>query len=351
MNWTQLYFAIISGRCRGLPSSMARIILSILSLPYAICAAVRNLQYDLRLKNSYRASIPVISIGNVTTGGTGKTPMVEYVASYYRERGLRVAILSRGYGKKSNEGMNDEGLLLDQNLPDVPHLQGSNRVELAEIASEELESEILILDDGHQHRQLQRDLNMVLIDATNPFGYGWVLPRGLLREPLGNALKRAGLIVITRTNLVTDQDKQKITEKIRQRIPPEISVVESIHCPQDLLMADGSRAVLNSIQGKKAAIFSGLGNPEAFRMTVQELGLEICAEREYPDHHDYSESDLAELSAWVANSGADLALTSQKDLVKLPVDHLGGKPLAAIRIGLVITAGENQLKDLLDNLL
>src|SRR5439155_4635434 len=129
----------------------------------------------------------------------GNTPCVEYLARHYRDLGLRVAVLSRGYGAR--EGRNDEALVLEANLPDVPHLQGADRVALARIAVEELESNVLVLDDGFQHRRLARDLDVVLIDATEPWGYGYLLPRGLLREsPRG--LKRAGAVLLTRCDQV-----------------------------------------------------------------------------------------------------------------------------------------------------
>src|SRR5207244_12530469 len=128
-------------------------------------------------------------------GGTGKTPCAEFVARFFRQLDLRVALLSRGYG--SQAGRNDEALVLEENLPDVPHLQGPDRAALAQVAVEELDSEILVLDDGFQHRRLHRDLDIVLIDATCPWGYGHLLPRGLLREPI-SSLKRAHVAMLTR---------------------------------------------------------------------------------------------------------------------------------------------------------
>ena len=148
-----------------------------MSLLYGLVVRVRNRAYDGGLFQIRRVDVPVVSIGNLTAGGTGKTPCVEYVARFYRQLDLRVAILSRGYGAAS--GPNDEALLLEENLPDVPHLQGADRVETATTAVEELESEVLVLDDGFQHRRLGRDLDVVLIDATCPWGYGHLLPRGL----------------------------------------------------------------------------------------------------------------------------------------------------------------------------
>src|SRR4029077_10261881 len=140
----------------------------------------RNLAFDHGWKTSVKVGVPVVSVGNLTLGGTGKTQCVEYLAKLFRGNDLQVAILSRGYGM--DRGPNDEALVLEENCPDVPHLQGPDRATLAQTAIEELESDLLILDDGFQHRRLHRDLDIVLIDATCPWGLGYLFPRGLLRE-------------------------------------------------------------------------------------------------------------------------------------------------------------------------
>ena len=351
MSRTALYLSLISGQRRGPLATLAKLALTLPATAYALVTGLRNKAYDLGLAKSFTAAAPVVSIGNATTGGTGKTPMVEYVARHYRSQGLMVAILSRGYGSAHEGGMNDEGLLLDQNLPDVPHLQGPDRVELARIATNELESQALILDDGHQHRRLNRDLNIVLIDATCPFGHNWLLPRGLLREPLAQALRRANLIVLTRSDMVTPAEKEKIRQKTTRLTRPGTPWVESTHKPLDLLMADGHVQPLQSILGKKVALFSGLGNPAAFRRTVEQLGAQVIAEKTFADHHQYAEADLANLSRWAAALSPDLVLTSQKDFVKLPIEHLGGRPLGALRIGLEIIAGETELTQALNKII
>src|SRR5262249_38150143 len=153
-------------------------LLAAASIPYSVVVRCRNRLYDCCPKRSVRVGVPVVSVGNLTLGGTGKTPCVEYVARFYRRCGIRVVILSRGYG--SNRGRNDEALLLEENLPDVLHLQGKDRVQLARQAIAKLGAEILILDDGFQHRRLYRDLDLVLIDVLNPLGHGALFPRGLL---------------------------------------------------------------------------------------------------------------------------------------------------------------------------
>src|SRR5262249_25329340 len=160
-------------------------------------------------------------------GGTGKTPCVEYIARFYREMGLLVAILSRGYG--AEHGPNDEALVLEENLPDVPHLQGADRVGLARAAVQELESEVLVLDDAFQHRRLARDLDIVLVDATNPWGHGHLLPRGLLRES-PHGLRRAGVVVLTRCDQVSDQERAKLSDRVAG-LTLRAAVVETKHGP------------------------------------------------------------------------------------------------------------------------
>jgi tetraacyldisaccharide 4'-kinase len=182
------YLRIIRGQTRGPGASLACAGLGLASTAYGLGVAVRNAAYDRGWKTAHHARVPVISIGNITLGGTGKTPMVEWLARWYRRRGVRVTLLSRGYGHEG--GINDEGLVLEENLPDVPHLQDPDRVRLAEIAAVELEAELIVLDDGFQHRRLARDLDLVMLDALDPFGLRRLFPRGLLREPI-RALRRA----------------------------------------------------------------------------------------------------------------------------------------------------------------
>src|SRR3954470_198255 len=205
------YLRLIRGESRGLTAGAARAVLGLGAAGYGLAMAARNFAFDRGWRTVHRASVPVVAVGNLTLGGTGKTPMVEYLARWYRARGLRVAILSRGYGRI--DGLNDEGRVLEENLPDVPHLQDRDRAGLARVAVEELESELLILDDGFQHRRLARDLDIVLIDALDPFGLGRLFPRGLLREPLG-ALRRASLVVLTRADLVSDDAAREIRARV-----------------------------------------------------------------------------------------------------------------------------------------
>jgi tetraacyldisaccharide 4'-kinase len=332
--------ALVSGRRRGLWPGLQRGGLALASVPYGVGVRLRNWLYDRGWKPSQRVPVPVVSVGNLTLGGTGKTPCVEYVARFYRERGLRVAILSRGYG--SEHGPNDEALVLEENLDDVPHYQGPDRVALAESAIEESESEVLVLDDGFQHRRLARDLDLVLLDATDPWGHGRLFPRGLLREP-PRSLRRAGAVVLTRCDQVDDGPRRRLRDEAA-RLAPGVPVAETTHRPTALVNAERETTGLRLLAERPVAAFCGIGNPEAFRRTLAGMGAEPVAFRTFPDHHAYARADVEELRAWASRQATDCAVvTTQKDLVKLRLSQLSGRPLWALRISLHFEAGQDAL--------
>lgn len=338
------YHALIRGDRAGPWPALLRAGLWAASLGYRLGVSCRNLAFDRGWKKVHKVAVPVVSVGNLTTGGTGKTPFVEYVARFYRQHDLCVALLSRGYG--SEAGRNDEALVLEENLPDVPHLQGADRVALAATAVEELDSEILVLDDGFQHRRLHRDLDIVLIDATCPWGHGYLLPRGLLREPIGG-LERAQVVVLTRCDLVSSDGVRSIRDVVL-RIKPDVPIVESIHRPARWRNASQVSVELDSLRDRPVGAFCGLGNPQAFRQTLEQLGLTVSAWRTYPDHHAYTKEDVEDLRTWARQLHADAVLaTTQKDLVKLRLDRLGDRELWALQIQLQLTSGREALDGLL----
>ena len=341
------FLRLVRGETRGVLPSAARIGLGGIAGLYRSIVAARNLAFDRGWKASHRAEVPVVSVGNLTLGGTGKTPMVEWVSRWYRARGVRVAILSRGYGDSS--GLNDEGRVLEENLPDVPHLQAPDRVDLARRAVEELESELLVLDDGFQHRRLARDLDLVLLDALDPFGLGRIFPRGLLREPV-KSLRRAGVVVLSRADLVDEATRRLIRERAGRAAGP-LRWAEARHAPLDLIDAEGRSYSLSDADGRKVGAFCGIGNPEGFRRTLEGLGVEVSGFRAFPDHHPYEASDVADLTTWVRSLGIELTLTTQKDLVKLRTLNLGPAPLRALRIGLEVIDGAEVLDRALSALL
>jgi tetraacyldisaccharide 4'-kinase len=336
------FHALVRGDRKGPGPGLQRSGLRVLSVPYGLGVRLRNWLFDHGWSKSVRAEVPVVSVGNLTVGGTGKTPCVEYVARYYRERDMRVAVLSRGYG--SDAGRNDEALVLEENLPDVPHLQGPDRAELAGVAVDELDSEVLILDDGFQHRRLVRNLDLVLIDTTLPWGHGYLLPRGLLREP-PSSLGRAGAILLTRCDQVSLAEVQTIRHEIERRAPAA-TIAESIHEPAGWRNAQGTTLAAQALHGRPIAGFCGLGNPDAFRRTLTRLGLDVIAWRTFPDHHSYTRDDIEDLRRWARAQPPETALaTTQKDLVKIRLDRLGERELWALCIQLRVRSGREQLED------
>ncbi|MFO0805414.1 MAG: tetraacyldisaccharide 4'-kinase [Gemmataceae bacterium] len=329
--------AVIRGERRGPLALLARAALRVASWPYGLGVRWRNRGFDRGTRAIHRAAVPVVSVGNLSLGGTGKTPCVEYVATFYRERGVQVAILSRGYG--TDAGPNDEAMVLEENLPDVPHLQGADRSALADAAVEELEAELLVLDDGFQHRRLHRDLDIVLIDATSPPHEDCLFPRGTLREQ-PSSLKRADAILLTRCDQVSEAEVDAIREWLKGKAPG-VPIATTEHRP-----------AANELSGATVGAFCGIGNPESFRRTLESLGAVVAEFRTFPDHHAYSRKDVDDLRAWALGlpPGAAVA-TTQKDWVKLRLDELSGRPLHTVKIEMVVREGEAELHEQLSHVI
>lgn len=335
------YRDLLSGKRRGPLAVALRCLLSPLTVPYRGAIAGRNFGFDRGWLRSQRAAVPVISIGNLTVGGTGKTPLVRYVARKLREQGLRVALVSRGYGAEPGEE-NDEAMELAWGLADVPHLQQPDRVDAARIAVEELESEVILMDDGFQHRRLQRDLDIVVIDATCPFGFGRLLPRGLLREPLGS-LRRAGVIVLSRADAVTAEARREISSRLA-RIAPHAIIVQAAHRPVGLLGWPDQRADLSHLLDRPVAALCAIGNPDAFVETVRGCGAQVTAVLALPDHDPYDSATMERVRHWLADLGDRRieVICTHKDLVKLKTDRVEGHPVWALLIEIEILAGRSE---------
>ena len=347
---------LMSGRRQGPVASAARLLLSGASVGYGLGVRWRNRRFD-RTENVVRAAVPVVSIGNLTAGGTGKTPVVAYVASHFRRWGVKVAILSRGYraaepartGAACGSPQNDEALVLEHLCPGVPHLQRPDRVAAAADAVDRLGAELLVLDDGFQHRRLARDLNVVLIDATNPFGYGHLLPRGLLREPVAS-LRRADIVLLTRADVVDPGTKDGIESTIR-RFAPALPIVEVAFPPKALVNAGGQRLQLDELHETPLVAFCGIGNPTGFAATLASAGLRPAEMIPFRDHHHYGPADLDRLSRRAEALGAAAAVTTLKDLVKIRRDTLPGRaatPLWAVETGCELMKNRAALDERLD---
>lgn len=288
--------------------------------------------------HAFDPGIPTVSIGNITAGGTGKTPVTMWLAGYLACRGRRPAILSRGYRGKaekrgavvsdfsriylSAEEAGDEPLLMARSLPGVPVLTGKDRCRSAEKAKA-MGADILLLDDGFQYWKMKRGLDVVLIDSTWPFGGGHLLPRGLLREPLSH-LSRAGLLVLTKADQASDSDKAAI-RRVLEKEAPGVPVIESGHQPAECLLFEewqrGTRTAgssLDHVKGMKALLMSGVGNPGGFARTAGAAGLEVQGQIAFSDHHKYTEEDLDDAEEEARRRGADCIAVTEKDGVKLP---------------------------------
>lgn len=348
MSWATTFREIVSGRRRGVGAMAMRGLLSVVELPYSLAVRVRNGRYDRGRAKIHHVEVPVVSVGNLTLGGTGKTPMVKWIARWFRARGVRVSLVSRGYGAAEGH-RNDEALELEQSLADVPHVQSPDRVAAARVAIDELETELIVADDAFQHRRLARDLEIVLIDALEPFGFGHVFPRGTLREPLAG-LRRAELVCLTRADMVDEAERRRIEAAVRRQAP-HVAWCEVAHAPTELLAASGNAKPLENLQGTPVAAFCGIGNPAGFRHTLAHCGAEVVGWREFPDHHEYTAEDLQSLGAWIASTGARTAVCTHKDLVKLQVGRIGNVPLWAVAVEMKVLSGEEQLAAALERVM
>lgn len=336
---------LVSGRRRGVGATVLRAVLRVCEWPYRWAVCWRNRKYDRGRAEVHAAGVPVVCVGNLTLGGTGKTPVVEWLAHFLQGIGKRVVLVSRGYGSTEGEP-NDEALELQLTLPGVPHLQDRDRVAAALQAVEQHQAEVIVLDDGFQHRRLARDLDVVLLDASEPFGFEHVFPRGTLREPLAG-LSRADVVVLSRANLLSAPELERIFARVAQLAPQALRCAVAFR-PQQLINSDGERRPLELLDNKRVAVFCAIGNPAGLRHTLGELGCEVIAWREFADHHRYSEADIESLSTWAAD--ADIALCTRKDLVKLKQAHLGKVALLALQIESGFLAGQEELQNALEQL-
>ena len=324
--------------------------LRLLSFPYGAAIAVRNGLYNRGFLRQERLPCPVIAVGNVTVGGTGKTPTVILLAKLLKDRGRRPAILSRGYGGKAKGPVNvvsdgyrillswreagDEPVLMARSVPGIPVLTGPERVRTGRAAIGKFGADVLVLDDAFQHRALFRDLDILLLNGARPFGNGFLLPRGPLREP-PSAIGRAHLVIRTGT---TEEESDAPATVDALSLP----AFRGLHRPRALVEAQTGRILpLAELQGKKVCAFAGIGHPEAFRRSLAELGAGIVSFKAYPDHHPYSRPHIEALEGLAHESGAEKIVTTEKDGVRL-ADFPDFLPkVLLLRIGMEVIPAES----------
>lgn len=323
-------------------------LLYLLSLVNYLIQQTRIPLYHNSLLRTKTLGCKVISIGNITMGGTGKTPTVKMIANMLKNKGFKVAVLSRGYKGRSKERINlvsdgdkillrppyigEEAYMLAKGLKGIPILTGKDRYLIGRYAEDRFRIDVAILDDGYQHIRLHRNLNILLIDTTNPFGNNLLFPRGILREPLSN-MDRADIVLMTRchNNNTKDRDLSNIGERLKRDIPIFRSRDVAIRC---IDLNSCEERDIGILRDKKILAFCGIGSPQSFRDIIMKVGGNIVRFLTYPDHHRYSDSDIRDIKEM--GRDVEMILTTEKDGSAL-LDHLPlSFPLWGLKIDMEI---------------
>ncbi len=347
----QNYFRnLISKKDAHFSAKLIRLLLRIAAFPYATIIALRNIGFNLGLLRSYKIDIPVISIGNITAGGTGKTPIVIWLCNLLAGRNIKTAIISRGYKSKTGT-LGDEAAMMVKNCPLAKIITNSDRVSSAHKAIEKYDVEAIVLDDAFQHRRIKRDLDIIAIDATCPFGFDRILPSGLLRES-PNSLKRSQAVIITRIDQCTKNSLEEIETRIKS-INPDILIANSTHKIVSAKMIKDETISIDELKKNKVFAFCGIGNPESFSKSLTGAGLEVVGEKFFNDHQDYTKDLLKDVEVLAKKSGADILLTTQKDWVKIALlaREVFDIKCAYVAIELDITKAKQELIELIDDII
>jgi tetraacyldisaccharide 4'-kinase len=340
--------------------------LSMAAVFYGAGQKLREFCYRQKVLSSLRLPCKVVCVGNITVGGTGKTPMAMYVARVIKQAGYRVAVISRGYkgGAESSGGVvsngqsifmgpeqaGDEPYMMACRLKDIPVIVGKNRHAAGMLALTNFEPDVIVLDDGFQHLRLQRDLDLVLLDHSDPFGNAHLLPRGILREPI-SSVARAAACILTRCRANADSAGTAALDSIKKHMP-QGRVFTSLHVPYFYRIARGARIACEPVadifsaedigepEHTKIFGFSGIARNQDFQKTVKELGFKVAGFLEFQDHHRYSQEDLKAILTAAENSGARCLVTTEKDSVRIPPHSPLPLDLLIVGVRVSFSAGE-----------
>lgn len=375
--WTEavetFVLEVITGERRDKKAAVMRFLLFLLSKVFYVAVKVRRFLYDVRLLRDYTIGVQVIAIGNLTVGGTGKTPVVEKFARELQQQGRTVAILSRGYRSKppplirrlldkvllredrtpprvvsdgrslllDSETAGDEPYMLASNLKDVIVLVDKDRVKAGRYAIEKFGCDTLLLDDGFQYWKLAgRRRDIVLVDCQQPFGNDHLLPRGVLREPPSH-LSRASTIFITKCNGNVGKLRSRITQ-----LNPAAGIIECVHYPlyfEDVFTGD--REGLDFIKGKKVAAFSGIAQPESFEQSLIDQSAELVYSKRFADHHRFTQQEVLNAVNRSKKRQAEVIITTQKDAVRFPKIDRRDLPIYFMRVEIKILSGAKDFQD------
>lgn len=336
-------YKMVHGEAKGVLANIFMMVLYFFSFIYCQLLELKLTFYRWGLLKQYRLDCHVISLGNITVGGTGKTPTAQRLAVAIRDMGYKVVILNRGYRAKwkgevgvvsdgekiymSATEAGDEAFLLAKNLPKVPVLIGADRAVTGRYAVEQLHADVVILDDGYQHWRLVRDLDILLIDAINIFGNNYMLPRGTLREPLDH-LDRADVCLLTKVDQA-NSDACSIIKNTVKKYNEKALIVTSVHSPKYFVeVADWYKGASNhttpidSLKGKKVTAVSAIGNPASFEQTISDVGAEVIDSVRFADHHDYTMAEMQIIMDNAIECGSDALIITEKDLVKIPAEFI-----------------------------
>jgi len=329
--------------------------LQILSWPYRLFTTLKRSFYEGGVFKKHHLSVPVISIGNLTVGGTGKTPLVKFLVEALQKKGIRAVILMRGYmgeGADSRSEKSDEATMLRSAFPDIPVLVGANRVKNAQAFLVRNKANVFLLDDGFQHQRLSRDIDIIVVDTTNPWGNGFLLPRGTLRESK-NALKKVPIFVLTKTDLGRENVREIYNDLISRN--PKALIVEAIHKPVSFTdERTGGSIDLGIISKKQICAICSIGNPDSFIQTLTGLGANIDAQFMFIDHYVYTQKDIARVAQSCRDQKISTIVTTEKDVVKLkqfwkifPFDT----QILSLKIQIMITEEEEPFLERIDRIL
>ena len=371
----QTYFVhLVHGRdSHGVFLTVIIAILYVFSVIYGRLVNIKLSGYEVGIFKRKKLDCYVISLGNITVGGTGKTPTAQCLARDIRDLGYRVVILNRGYrakwrgdvgivsdGKKlymNAAEAGDEAFMLAKHLPDVPVLIGAERAVTGRYAIEHFGAEVAILDDGYQHWQLQRDMDILLVDAVNVFGNGYILPRGTLREPISH-LERADVCLMTKVDQAAEGSRELIRDTV-QKYNDHALMVESIHQPRCFIeLSDWYRNIssqgidVSYMKGKRVMAVSAIGNPASFEQTLSDIGAQIIESLRFPDHHDYTIEEMKDVLDQAMREDAEAIVITEKDAVKVPADIMVTKwpiPCYIVSVEVTFMQGREEFMAMLEH--
>lgn len=320
---------------------MSKGVLVPLSWVYSFGHAVRRCAYSIGLARAYRPPVRTVSVGNITVGGTGKSPLVEFLCTRLKEQGVNAAVVRRDRAAwPSNADLTDELRVFSENVPDVPQYAGSSKSECVRQACVS-DPDVVVVDDGFQTLSLQRDLDIIVINATAPFGNGRLIPAGTLREPV-RALSRAGAVVLNHSSDITPEDKKALVARIGEQT--SAGIFEAEYVVDSVKNLSGESVDLSAMKDKRVFAFCGIGSPGGFICTLEGMGCIVEGKSVFQDHHVYSAADLLRIREDADKCGAEMIVTTQKDAVRLDLPDNSEMRICYPRIRIEVQNGDELCK-------